>query len=246
TLVAAVTIIGMQSVGLLLVVATLITPAAAGRFWTDDIRRLALIAGGLGAGSAVIGIVISAVFPRVAAGATIVLVAGVLFAISMLLGRRRGVLWRRWEHRRLDQQVARDDLIRAIYVQTEMRGATDEQAAPVSRAAVLAARSWSARHVDRLIRWAVSAGLVSHVGTNELRLTDAGLASGRRLVRNHRLWELYLIQYADIAAVHVDHTADLIEHIVDPGIVAELEQILEQRDLGDKVPASPHAIAGAS
>jgi manganese/zinc/iron transport system permease protein len=246
TLVAAVTIIGMQSVGLLLVVATLITPAAAARFWTDDIRRLALIAGALGAGSAVIGIIISAMFPRVAAGATIVLVAGVLFVISLLLGRRRGVLWRRWEQQQLEQRIARDDLIRAIYEQTEMRGEVlHSQPPPVTRDSVLAARSWSQRQVDRLVRWAVNAGLLSHVGEREIRLTADGLASGRRLVRNHRLWELYLIKYADIAAVHVDHTADLIEHIVDPGIVAELEHILEQRDRDDEVPVSPHAIAGA-
>jgi manganese/zinc/iron transport system permease protein len=243
TLVAAVTIIGMQSVGLLLVVATLITPAAAARFWTDDVRRLAVIAGALGAGSAVIGIVLSAIFPNVAAGATIVLVAGALFAVSLLLGRRRGFLWRRWEHRQLERRIARDDLIRAIYEQTERRGAVlDGQAPAITLASVRSSRSWSAPHVARLVRWAKSAGLAAAAGEGEIRLTEEGVITGRRLVRNHRLWELYLIQHADIAAVHVDHTADLIEHIVDPEIVEELEQILEHRDRRHEVPDSPHVI----
>ncbi|MFO1094486.1 MAG: metal ABC transporter permease [Planctomycetaceae bacterium] len=245
TLVAAVTIIGMQSVGLLLVVATLITPAAAARFWTDDLRRLSLLACGIGAASAVIGITLSAAIPRVAAGATIVLVAGGIFAVSLLFGARRGVLWRHWEHRQLERRIARDDLIRAIYEQSERHGDPLESQPPaVSLPAIEAVRTWSPRLVHRLVRWAIGAGLAAPVGQQALRLTGDGIAAGRRLVRNHRLWELYLIQYADIAAAHVDHTADLIEHVVDPEIVGELEQILEQRDRRNEVPDSPHAIVG--
>jgi len=86
--------------------------------------------------------------------------------------------------------------------------------------------------------------LAMRVGERAIQLTSDGIAAGRRLVRNHRLWELYLIKYADIAAVHVDHTADLIEHIVDPGVVEELEDMLQQRDHENEVPDSPHVIAG--
>ena len=239
TLVAAVTIIGMQSVGILLVVATLITPAAAARFWTDDIRRMAVISGILGAGSAVIGIVLSAAIPRVAAGATIVLVAGILFAISLLFGRRRGVLWRHWEHARLERQIARDDLLRAVYEQIEGRVAEVGPSPDVSLPAVQSSRSWTPRQLFRLVSWANSNGMLEQTSPGTIRLTDLGIKAGRRLVRNHRLWELYLIQYADIAAAHVDHTADLIEHVVDAETITELEQILERRD---EVPASPHVI----
>ena len=246
-LVAAVTIIGMQSVGMLLVVATLITPAAAARFWTNDIRTTTILAGGIGALSAAIGILLSAAFPRVAAGATIVLVAGVLFLISLLLGSRRRVLWRRWDHARQAARIARDDLLRAIYEQTERRAGDrpDGTVPEVSLATLQSVRNWSLHGLQHLTRWAVNAGLASPVGESSIRLTDAGLAAGRRLVRNHRLWELYLIQYADIAAGHVDHTADLIEHIVDPEIVDELERILEQQDRRHEVPDSPHAIGFA-
>jgi len=242
TLVAAVTIIGMQSVGILLVVATLITPAAAARFWTDDIRRMAVVSGVLGAGSAILGIMLSATIPRVAAGATIVLVAGVLFAISLLLGKRRGVLWRYWEHVRLERQIAREDLLRAIYEQVEGHDFSDSRPPEASLAVVQSSRSWKPRQLQRLLKWAVGNGLVVRAGTGAMHLTAEGIRAGRRLVRNHRLWELYLIQYADIAAAHVDHTADLIEHVVDADTVEELEKILEQRERGDEVPASPHVI----
>lgn len=248
TLVGGVSIIGMQAVGLLLVVATLITPAAAARFWSDDIRRLVLIAGGLGAASAVVGVVISAVAPRVAAGATIVLVAGLLFAASLLFGPRGGVVWRWAQHRRLQRRIAHDDLLRGLYEQIEGRIAALEALPaeavlpPVPLAALGRSRGWSLKQLRRLVRHAAARGLLEQVGPDVVRMTPAGMTAAQRLVRNHRLWELYLIQYADIAAAHVDHTADLIEHVVDPDVVAELERHLRERSRRAELPHSPHAI----
>jgi manganese/zinc/iron transport system permease protein len=108
---------------------------------------------------------------------------------------------------------------------------------------VQSSRSWNPRQLQRLVDWAENNGLALKEGTGTaIRLTDAGIKAARRLVRNHRLWELYLIQYADIAAAHVDHTADLIEHVVDAETVEELEKLLEKRERGDEVPESPHVI----
>jgi manganese/zinc/iron transport system permease protein len=247
TLVAAVTIIGMQSVGLLLVVATLITPAAAARFWTDDIRRLTLTSAGLGAFSAVIGIALSAAIPHVAAGATIVLAAGLLFVVSLVCGARRGALWRWLEHLRLERQIARHDLLRAAYEIAEDRAAPakdDEYilSAGFERDEIAPTRHWSTSQRDRLIRWAMDEDLLRLAGDQRLQLTSHGLAEARRLVRNHRLWELYLMRYADVAASHVDHTADLIEHVLDPEIIQELEHTMRAQRESD-VPQSPHPIA---
>jgi manganese/zinc/iron transport system permease protein len=60
-----------------------------------------------------------------------------------------------------------------------------------------------------------------------------------RVVRNHRLWELFLIRHADIAASHVDRDADLVEHVLGEESVAELEQVLAR---GDATPQSPHPL----
>jgi manganese/zinc/iron transport system permease protein len=247
TLVAAVTIIGMQSVGLLLVVATLITPAAAARFWTDDIRRLTLLSAMFGALSAVIGIALSAAIPHVAAGATIVLIAGLLFVVSLACGARRGAVWRWLEHIRLERQIARHDLLRAAYEIAEDRAAPardDEHIllSAFNREEIAPARHWSAAQRDGLIHWATDQNLLRFTGDQRLQLTGRGLAEARRLVRNHRLWELYLMRYADVAASHVDHTADLIEHVLDPEIIQELERTMHARRESD-VPPSPHPTA---
>jgi manganese/zinc/iron transport system permease protein len=59
-------------------------------------------------------------------------------------------------------------------------------------------------------------------------LTDSGLAEARRIVRNHRLWELFLTQEAKLAADHVHADAEYIEHILPREVVARLEAMLDQ------------------
>jgi manganese/zinc/iron transport system permease protein len=91
-LVLAVTVIGLRIVGLVLIVALMIIPPVAARFWTERSDRMVLIAAGLGAASAYIGAALSSVGPRLPTGAVMVLVAFSLFVLSLLLSPVRGVL----------------------------------------------------------------------------------------------------------------------------------------------------------
>jgi manganese/zinc/iron transport system permease protein len=250
-LVVGVTVIGLQSVGLLLVVALLIVPATAARFWTDHLGRMTLLAAALGGLSAAAGVIVSDLFPRLAAGAVIVLAGSACFMVSLLLGARRGVL-RRWlQRRRLNRRVGRHDLLRAMYEAIEPAAAsaentpTDELTATVVPIDdLLALRAWSRGHVTRLLSSARRKGLVL-AEPGGWRLTTVGAADARRVVRNHRLWEAYLIAYADVAPSHVDRDADLIEHVLGQEVVDELEQLLAEQYPGEVVPPSPHPIEPA-
>ena len=72
-------------------------------------------------------------------------------------------------------------------------------------------------------------------------ITPDGLSQARAVVRKHRLWEAYLIAYADTAPGQVDWGADAIEHVIDERIIAELEAGLP--DWTPKaVPESPHEL----
>lgn len=248
-LVVTVTIIGMQSVGLILVVATLIIPPAAARFWTDNLRGMVFGAGVIGGMSSFGGTVISALFPRLAAGAVIVLSGAFLFAVSLCFGRRHGVVLRWYQRRSLRRDVGRVDLLRAIYEwlehHTEVSGdASDELTRhELNLGDLLPMRSWEPATVKKLLAAAVQEGLLESIRPDVWRLTSLGAEEARRIARNHRLWEMYLMEYADIAPSHVDRDADLIEHILDPKIVAELERQLKQA--GEDVPTSSHATPAA-
>ncbi len=101
TLVVAVCVAGMQAVGLLLIVALLVIPASAARFWSDSIRPNVWLAAVFGAASAAGGCVASALVPRLSTGAIIVVVAASLLVVSMLLGTRHGWLGVQRAHRRM-------------------------------------------------------------------------------------------------------------------------------------------------
>ena len=83
---------GLPAVGLVLVVALLIVPAAAARLLTTRLPAMAALSAAFGAGSAHVGVAISASVPGVPTGAVIVLVAVAVFAAALLASPRRGLV----------------------------------------------------------------------------------------------------------------------------------------------------------
>lgn len=83
-LVLAVVLTGLQVTGAILVVALLVTPAAAARLVCDRAGPMALVAGGVGAAAGWIGAAASAAVPGLPTGAVVVTVAAAAFAVAAL------------------------------------------------------------------------------------------------------------------------------------------------------------------
>lgn len=105
-LVLAVVVIGLRVVGLVLIVALIVTPPAAARFWSNHAGRMALISAAIGAVSAYTGAAISAIYPDTPTGAVIVLVAFGLLLVSVFFGSARGLLPRALGARRLQERLS--------------------------------------------------------------------------------------------------------------------------------------------
>jgi manganese/zinc/iron transport system permease protein len=88
-LVVIVAVIGLQAVGMLLIVALMIVPAAAARQLTDNLWVMVALSALMGGFSAWVGAALSATFPRAPAGGLIVLVAGGVFLLSLLVSAWR-------------------------------------------------------------------------------------------------------------------------------------------------------------
>lgn len=97
----AVVLLGLRVVGLILIVALLITPATAARYWSDRAPRVALIGGGIGALSGHVGAALSASLPDLPTGPVIVLLAFAAFLFSALFAPRRGLITRALNRRSL-------------------------------------------------------------------------------------------------------------------------------------------------
>lgn len=235
-LVLGITVAGLQAVGLLLVVAMLVIPPAAARFWTSRLRSTILLAGAFGMASGAVGAMASALFSDLPAGAVIVLAGAGVFLASLLFGREAGFARRAYRRIRQSRRTADEHLLRALWEIAE--SANDPV---VDERALLAHRSWSPSALARSLRRAEREHLVARAGESTVRLTETGLAKARRLVRNHRLWELYLIHHAELAPSRVDWHADRIEHVLDPAMIDRLESLLAD-DPARALPASPHAV----
>lgn len=247
-MVTAVTVAGLHAVGLILVIAFLITPAAAARFWTERFGISLALAGVLGGVSGWVGSSVSALTPQAPAGSVIVLVAAGVFLLSLFVGPRRGALARWRRERALKRSIRQQHLLRAAYEWLERSRTV---ASPVGAGGrtipideLVAQRSWSRSEVLAEIRSQYDHALVERFDDHIVVLTEAGFRFAERVTRNHRLWEIYLIEYADIAPCHVDRDADAIEHVLGEEMVHRLEALQSNADRisarAGTVPESPH------
>ncbi|MFD1671866.1 metal ABC transporter permease [Agrilactobacillus yilanensis] len=88
-----VTVSALQTVGIILVVAMLITPAATAFLWTDRMHVLLLLSASLGIVAAVGGLYASYTF-NWASGPAIVLVSAIIFGISFVVSPKQGLLFK--------------------------------------------------------------------------------------------------------------------------------------------------------
>lgn len=211
----------LQTVGIVLVVAMLITPGAVAFLLTDRMAPMLGVAVAVGVVSAVTGLFLS-YHLNVASGATMVLVASVLFGVAVLASPREGLVWEWTRRRRLARQRAVEDFLKQAY-------ALGPHPVPLER---LAERVGLAlRRAQALVRRLRPEGLVRWEG-GRVALSEAGRARAVALVRSHRLWERYLVERAGVSWAEVHAEPERLEHLSPAELAARLDEVLgyPQRD----------------
>ena len=198
----AITVVGLKIVGLILIVALLIIPAVAARFWSERVDHVVLLAGGIGGVSGYVGAAISATAPGLPTGPIVVLVAFGLFALSLVLAPGRGVLAAILRHRRFQARVhVRQGLLALA------------QGQPIYEPLTL-----------RLMR---GRGLIRADGV----ATKAGRAQAARALLDERRWQLLRSDPAhEEAAAHYDGLTPL-ESVLTPDQLRALDRGLRPGDV---------------
>jgi manganese/zinc/iron transport system permease protein len=219
--------------------AMIILPAATARLWTNRLHTLLILAGAIGVVTGTTGIRIAHDLP---AGPSIVLTGATLFVLSLLFAPERGIVARLWNETRLRLRVAREHLLRSLYELNEP-SLPHIQRVPFER--LSEHRHWR----PWMLRWQLDrgerGGLLERTNGN-VKLTPLGLRRAADATKTHRMWEIYMMEFAGSAADHVDRSADAVEHLLPEGLLVSLEERLAQQGRlpmsATEVPASPHEI----
>ncbi|WP_372621193.1 metal ABC transporter permease [Falsiroseomonas sp.] len=236
-LIVLVCVSGLQAVGLILVVALLVLPAATARLVTHRLPRMLAIAATAGGIAGATGAWLSALRPEVPTGAAVVLVAACFFTLALLLAPERGLLARLAMLTRRRLSADTEHFLRAAWEAQEAAGAgpgtAGDRWAPLG--AVAGARGWSRGKAWRLAWWLGLRGLLARA-EGHVHLTPRGATAARRAVRAHRAVEHHLLAAGATDIASADRLADLVEHGLPPEMAARL--LPEPSAL----PASPHAL----
>jgi manganese/zinc/iron transport system permease protein len=194
-LVMAVTVIGLKLVGLILIVAMLIIPPVAARFWTERTDSLIWIAGAFGGISAYIGAAISASAPGVPTGPIIVLICFAFFAFSMMFAPNRGVIAAIAGRRRFQLRVHLRQGLLAI--------ARNE---PI--------------HDGLTLKVLGRAGLIRRDGV----ATEEGRAQAAKAQRDEKRWEVARSLHRDVAVIGRYDGLTPIETVLTDDEIAEIDR----------------------
>lgn len=171
TLLVIAIVIGLQTVGVVLMSAMIVAPAAAARQWTDKLSLMILLGGLFGALAGVGGTLISSSGERLATGPVIVLFVSAIVLISMLFATNRGLLWN-WMRSQQNRRTLRARAVLSDLNTLAMQHPNQQHGHSV---AVLRAMSPNPDGVSHALKRLEERGHAREVSHDVWTLTDEGL-----------------------------------------------------------------------
>jgi manganese/zinc/iron transport system permease protein len=167
-------VIGLQAVGVVLMSAMVVAPAAAARQWTNRLGVMVLLSALFGALAGVSGALISSLGAGLSTGPVIVLCISAIVLVSLLLAPNRGLVWEKGRQLRNRRRLQGESVLLDFY---RMSGQHSDPLAPHPVAALLAINPQAEAVLERL----AERGQLSRADAGHWALTESGLAAAREL-----------------------------------------------------------------
>ncbi|PKO11704.1 MAG: ABC transporter [Chloroflexi bacterium HGW-Chloroflexi-10] len=116
TLLVVAIVIGLQAVGVVLMSAMVVAPAAAARQWTSSLGVMVFLSALFGALSGLVGALISSSGTGLSTGPVVVLVASAIVVISLFFAPNRGLFWRWVTRQRSRRQLRLDSVLTDLFI----------------------------------------------------------------------------------------------------------------------------------
>jgi len=229
-LVAIAVIIGIRSVGVVLMSAMLIAPAVAARQFTNRLSILLMLAAFFGMLSGFFGNyfsveltdLLSHAYPSariiLPTGPMIVLVATAICILALLFAPERGLLIRIWRIARFRFTCICENILKEMW-RIDPKGIFSVEQ-------VVKYQTISPFYLKWILWRMRRNGWIEQEANNAYRLTSDGQYRAANIVRLHRLWEVYLANYLGMGVERVHRNAEEMEHILTPELENELTLLL--------------------
>ncbi len=225
----------LRTVGVILVVAMLITPASTALLLSYRLKHVLVISAIIGALAAVAGLLL-AIAVETTPGPAMAIMATLFYVIAALFAPQKGLISRQWRAWNMRSKIKREDLLKHMYK-------NDGKSVPALQQEFRPSGVLSFGGVEQLLADLQKLGLVFREG-NFIRLTESGWTEASRLVRAHRLWETYLVDKVGLTDTQIHADAEKFEHLLTDEILDEVDRQLGHPKVDPHGSVIP-AVAGA-
>lgn len=219
-LVISAVVLGVKAVGVVLMSAFIILPPFIARMLTARFSHMKLVAAVAGVLMAFIGSTVSYYYSNMPTGPVMVLAGGGMLILVLVLKDFYLKIRKYYLQKISTRQIQLEDVVKHIYkLEIEEQKKVDLN----MLLDMLSARNSlfkNTSEVHKTITRAIRRGFVSRK-ENLLSLTEKGISEGKRIVRLHRLWEVYQTSRLGKGLETIHSSAETIEHII-PGYVEEM------------------------
>ena len=177
TILVIAVVIGLQTVGVVLMSAMIVAPASAARQWTDRLGVMVLLSGLFGALAGVSGAVISSLTAKLPTGPTIVLCISAIVIVSILFAPNRGLVMRAVRNYRNRQRLITDAILLDLY-ELGVQHHDPHHAHPSNTLQVMSIKRGN---IVQSLRHLQERQLVADSGDDNWALTDSGVEKAKTL-----------------------------------------------------------------
>ncbi len=204
------------TVGVILVVAMLITPAATALLLSDKLKEVIVISGVIGVLDCILGLMISFIFDTTP-GPAIAIVAAFTYLMVVLFSPKKGLVFKYFRRIRLQRKIQFEDTLKQALKLHQKGNLTVDS--------LFDRLGFNRSILQQQLQRLKNKGLIQY-STNLLQLTDLGITEANKLVRAHRLWETYLVNQIGLTSEQIHEDAEKYEHLLTDEMLDEMDQAL--------------------
>ena len=220
-------VVGIRSVGIVLMTGMLIAPCIAARYLTSRFSVYLVVSLIFGVVSTLCRNILAINWPFalsgshfVPTGPTTVIVASTMAFIVMLLSPKKGLLGRYLRRRNFQKRCLRENILKAFWKKEKKSSFSEVYKWNLAPSSLVKATLKKLTHQGFIDKRA-----------KVLTLTEDGRKKAAYIVRLHRLWELYLAEHLEYSPEDIHKNAEEIEHLITPEIEEKLTRLLANPQL---------------